>query len=88
MSEPTAADPRIRVAPKRRDVKLDDLTILVRVPGDPIATATFTADEEAEAQRYADEHAAHGAVVVALPAAIPDAVWDWDSKAWVQRTAE
>ncbi|WP_081281680.1 hypothetical protein [Mycolicibacterium conceptionense] len=86
MSEPTAADPRVRVAPKRRDVKLDDLTILVRVPGNPVATATFTADEADEAQRYADEHAAAGAVVVPLPRSIPDPVWDWETKTWVSRT--
>ncbi|WP_236734838.1 hypothetical protein [Mycolicibacterium peregrinum] len=64
------------------------MTILVRVPGNPTATATFTADEQAEAQRYADEHAANGAMVVALPAPIPDAVWDWETKSWVQKTAE
>ncbi|MBU8814189.1 MULTISPECIES: hypothetical protein [Mycobacteriaceae] len=86
MSEPTAADPRVRVAPKRRDVKLDDLTILVRVPGNPLATATFTADEADEAQRYADEHAAAGAVVVPLPRSIPDPVWDWETKTWIPRT--
>ncbi|CQD25156.1 hypothetical protein BN970_06954 [Mycolicibacterium conceptionense] len=88
MSEPTAADLRVRVAPKRRDVKLDDLTILVRVPGNPVATATFAADEADEAQRYADEHAGAGAVIVPLPGSIPDPVWDWETKTWAPRTGE
>lgn len=85
MSEPTASDPRIRVAPKRRDVGLDDLTILVRVPGNPTATATFTADEEAEAHGYADDHAPDGAMVVMLPTALSDPVWDWETKSWIPR---
>lgn len=87
MSEPTIGETRVRVAPKRRDVRFE-LTILVRVPGNPTATAAFTAAEEAEAQRYADEHAADGAIVVPLPDVIPDPVWDWETKSWVQRTAE
>lgn len=85
MSEPTGADPRVRVTPKRRDVTLDELTILVRVPRNPAATATFTTDEHVEAQRYAEQHAADGAVVVALPASIPGAVWDWETKSWVSQ---
>lgn len=88
MSESTVGDARVRVAPKRRDVRLDELTILVRVPGYPTATAVFTADEEAEAQRYAAEHAADGATVVPLPASIPDPMWDWETTSWVPRTAE
>ena len=81
-SEPTAGDLRIRVAPKRRDVTLDELTILVRVPGNPTVTAAFTADEHAEAQRYADEHAGAGATVVPLPPSIADPIWDWETKTW------
>ncbi|WP_396900316.1 hypothetical protein [Mycolicibacterium sp.] len=88
MTDPTAGDTRVRVAPKRRDVELNDLTILVRVPGNPVATAVFTADEHDEAQRYADEHAAAGAVVVPLPGSIPDPVWDWETKTWAPRTGD
>lgn len=88
MSEPTVGDMRMRVAPKRREARLDALTILVRVPGDPTATAAFTASEEAEAQRYADEYAADGAMVVPLPASIPDTMWDWETRSWIGRNAE
>ena len=44
-----------RQSPKRTPARIDDLTILVRVPDQPAATRAFTTAEEAEAQAYAAE---------------------------------
>lgn len=81
MSEPTNGDMRVRVAPKRRDVELADLTILVRVPDNPTATAVFTAGEQQEADQYAAEH---GGICTPLPVADP--VWDWETGTWIPKS--
>lgn len=41
--------------PRRPDLELKDLTILVRKEGDPFAVQTFTDAEQADAERYAAE---------------------------------
>ncbi|WP_084356938.1 hypothetical protein [Mycolicibacterium wolinskyi] len=74
MSEPTSSDIRVRVAPKDLNVGLESLTILVRVPHNPTATAAFTTAQKAEAERYAAEQ---GGICTPLP--VPDPVWDWET---------
>ena len=44
-----------RIKPRRTDVELRDLNILVRKDGDPFAVQTFTDAEHADAERYATE---------------------------------
>ena len=41
--------------PKRVKVAVDDLTLIVRVPGHPAAVQAFTDNERTAAQRYADD---------------------------------
>lgn len=38
---------------RRRDTKVGDFTLVVRVPGNPSAIRVFTADEAADAVEYA-----------------------------------
>lgn len=83
MSEPNNSDMRVRVAPKRRNFSLQDLTILVRVPHKPTATAVFTAEEQQEAEQYAAEH---GGIYTPLP--VPDAVWDWETGTWIGKAEQ
>ena len=42
-----------RDTPRRTSVRLEDLTLLVRVPGRPEAIRAFTSDERADAEAYA-----------------------------------
>lgn len=44
-----------RIKPRRTDVELKDLNILVRKDGDPFAIQTFTDAERTDAERYAAE---------------------------------
>lgn len=70
VSEPTPF--HSREIPKRRGVKIADLTSMVRVPGRPAAIRVFTADEDADAREYAENE---GGEYVPLP--VPHPVWDW-----------
>lgn len=47
---------------------IGDLTLMVKVPGQPAAIRVFTATEDAEARQYATEM---GGIVVPLPLAPP-----------------
>ncbi|MFL0242652.1 hypothetical protein [Mycobacterium sp. SMC-17] len=49
---------------RRSDDKVNDFTILVRVPGNPSAVRAFIADQAGEAADYA---AANGGVIEDLP---------------------
>lgn len=68
----------VRVPPRNPGVRLADIFVLVRVPGDPAATTGFTAAQADEVERYAHEH---GGIVTPLPVADP--VWDWDTGRWI-----
>lgn len=61
----------VRQAPRSRagDVKISDLTTMVRIPGRPAAIRVYTADEHGEAARYAAEN---GGEVIPLPLSPPD----------------
>lgn len=54
-----------QVKPTRARVALRELTLIVRVDGQPAAVRTFTADQAREAQAYADQH---GSTVETMPA--------------------
>lgn len=49
---------------RRRDTKVSEFTLLVRVPGDPSAIRVFTPDDADEAAQYA---AATGGTIEDLP---------------------
>lgn len=49
---------------RRRDAKVSDFTLLVRVPGDPSAIKVFTPEEAGDAAEYAT---ATGGVIEDLP---------------------
>lgn len=70
VSEPTPI--HTREIPKRRGVKIADLTSMVRVPGRPAAIRVYTADEDAAAREYAENE---GGEHVPLPISNP--AWDW-----------
>ena len=53
-----------RQSPKRPPARLEDLVLLVRVPGRPDAVRAFTTAEQSEADAYA---AAEGGIVEPLP---------------------
>lgn len=53
---------------RRRDAKVGDFTMIVRVPGKPDAVRVFTPDEADEAAQYA---AANASTVDPLPAVTP-----------------
>lgn len=63
MSEPSPLVER-RAPARRRDNKVSDFTLIVRVPGKPAAVRVFTADEAADAAEYAE---ATGGAVENLP---------------------
>lgn len=67
-----------RIPPRQPLRDIADLTILVRVPGNPAAARTFATDQAAEAQQYAREQ---GGKCYDLP--LSDAVWDWDNGRWL-----
>lgn len=56
----------IRLAPRQPLASVSELTILVRVPGDPAVCRAYTATEAEEAAQYAAEQ---GGEIVALPVA-------------------
>lgn len=74
MSE--VAGHHVRQAPRKRtdDVQIADLTMLVRVPGQPAGVRVFTDDEEVEAAEYA---ARTGGEIVALPLPLPNSYVAW-----------
>lgn len=65
----------VHIPPREPLVAGEDLTILVRVPGDPTAVRAYTDAESEDAEQYAAEH---GGEIISLP--LTDGVWDWDTK--------
>ena len=63
---------QVRQSPRTRsgDVRIADLTMMVRVAGQPAAIRVFTDDEADEAARYAAEV---GGTIVPLPLSPPTA---------------
>lgn len=57
-----------RQRPTRSDVTLEDITLIVRPPGKPMAIRSFTDAQRAEAETYAADN---GAVVEPLPLPYP-----------------
>ena len=53
---------------RTEEAHLADISIMVRVPGEPDAVRVYTADEQGEATAYAAEN---GGVVVPLPVSPP-----------------
>ncbi|MGB3484036.1 MAG: hypothetical protein WBB07_17700 [Mycobacterium sp.] len=49
---------------RRTEIRMEDITLIVRPPGNPQAIKVFTDDTRAEAELYATER---GAVVETLP---------------------
>jgi len=74
----TRSESVIRIPPRQPLRNLEDLTIIVRVPGKPGAARTFATDQAEEAQQYADEQ---GGKCFDLP--LTDPVWDWDNGRWL-----
>ncbi|OPX08375.1 hypothetical protein [Mycobacterium sp. AT1] len=70
MSDDGNGGPHVRQSPRTRsgDVSVADLTMLVRVPGQPAAVRVYTEAESVEAARYAAET---GGEVVRLPLSPP-----------------
>lgn len=69
----------VRVPPRNPGVRLEDITLLVRVPDNPAATTGFTDDQADEAARYAAEHDG-----IPTPLPVPDPVWDWNTGQWIR----
>lgn len=76
MTEPASGASK-RIPPRDPGVKINNLTLLVRVPHNRDQTRAFT-DEQADA---AAEHAAeYGGSIELLPVTNP--AWDWEANRW------
>lgn len=71
MEDDSAATRHIRQSPRKRNqaVSVEDITLMVRVPGQPAAVRVFTDDEKEDASQYA---AQTGGSIIPLPLPTPD----------------